>query len=446
MGDQITAHEAAGRLGVDVRTLYAYVSRGSLHRSGADGNRRSLYDADEVELLARRGRPRSTGRSRAGIDVVIGSSISAIGDGWIRYRGIDPVLLVADGWTFERIAGLLWNDSGDAIDGTDWTVPRETERASGRTLGAFGPDANVLDRMTAALAVASGSLNVRAVTDLRGPTAARLGRTLVAVLVASLPEVSAPAPRTATPPPNATIAGRLWPRLSPLRATSARIDALDRAMVLLAEHELATSTLAVRIATSVRAPLTSVLTCGIATLSGSAHGGAATLVHERLRCDEAPSRVRGSEPRNVSRPAGFGHPVHVAGDPRAEPLLAAVGAIASDRVRRTIAASRTTGERFAPPNSDFALGALCYAGKMRPGAAEAIFAIARSAGWFAHAAEESAERPVRFRARAVARTGAAAPSLAARSPAPHPPGAASSNVDAPPIGIPGRPPRSVGRR
>jgi citrate synthase len=410
MGEQITAHEAAGRLGVDVRTLYAYVSRGSLHRSGADGNRHSLYDADEVELLARRGRPRSTGRSRAGIDVVIGSSISAIGDGWIRYRGIDPVLLVADGWTFERIAGLLWNDSGDAIDGADWTVPRETVRAIGRTLGAFGPDANVLDRMTAALAVANGSLNVRAVTDLNGPAAARLGRTLVAVMVASLPAAETPSSRAATAPRDATIAARLWPRLSPQRATSTRIAALDRAMVLLAEHELATSTLAVRIATSVRAPLTSVLMCGIATLSGSAHAGAATLVHECLRRDEASSRIAGSEPRDVNRPAGFGHPVHVAGDPRAEPLLAAVDVIASDRARRTIAVSRTAGERVAPPNSDFALGALCYAGKMHTGAAEAIFAIARSAGWIAHAAEESAERPVRFRARAVPRTGAAAPS------------------------------------
>jgi citrate synthase len=441
MGEQITAGEAAGRLGVDVRTLYAYVSRGSLHRSGADGDRRSLYDADEVELLARRGRPRSTGRSRAGIDVVVGSSVSAIGDGWIRYRGIDPVLLVADGWTFERIAGLLWNDSADASDGTGWTVPRETVRAVSRTLGAFGPDANVLDRMTAAVAVARGSLDVPTVTDLDGPAAARLGRTLVAVLVASLPEASTSGSRTIAAPPSATIAARLWPRLSPLTATPGRIAALDRAMVLLAEHELATSTLAVRIATSVRAPLTSVLICGIATLSGSAHAGAATLVHERLRYDQAPSRIGASESRDVSRLAGFGHPVHVAGDPRAEPLLAAVDAIASNRVRETIAASRMAGERIAPPNSDFALGALCYAGKMRPGAAEAIFAIARSAGWIAHAAEESAERPVRFRARAVPRTGAAAPVTVApstRAPstgAPYVVGAAppaGNGVDAPP--------------
>jgi citrate synthase len=34
-------------------------------------------------------------------------------------------------------------------------------------------------------------------------------------------------------------------------------------------------------------------------------------------------------------------------------------------------------------------------------AAMAIFATARTAGWFAHAAEEYAEPPLRFRGRAV---------------------------------------------
>jgi citrate synthase len=412
MGELITAHEAAGRLGVDVRTLYAYVSRGSLRRSGADTNRRSLYDADEVELLARRGRPRSTGGSRAGIDVVVGSSVSAIGDGWIRYRGNDPVHLVADGWTFERVAALLWNDSAHTTDATEWTVPRQTVRAIRRTLGSFGPDANVLDRMTAAVAVASGSLDVRAVTDLDTPAARWLRRTLVAVLLESLPEAPPLASRTATTALDMTIAARLWTRLSPLRATPPRVAALDRALVLLAEHELATSTLAVRIAMSVRAPLTSVLMCGIATLSGSAHAGAATLVHGRLRRDET-SNPLGTAPPDADGHIGFGQPVHVTGDPRAEPLLVAVDAIASDRARRTIAAARTAGEPVAPPNSDFALGALCYAAKMPPGAAEAVFAVARSAGWIAHAAEESAERPVRFRARAVPRPGASTPATGA---------------------------------
>ena len=39
---------------------------------------------------------------------------------------------------------------------------------------------------------------------------------------------------------------------------------------------------------------------------------------------------------------------------------------------------------------DFALGALTYAARMPAEAATAIFAIARVAGWIAHAAEEYA--------------------------------------------------------
>jgi citrate synthase len=52
-------------------------------------------------------------------------------------------------------------------------------------------------------------------------------------------------------------------------------------------------------------------------------------------------------------------------------------------------------------NVDFGLGALAYAMQMPVGATEAIFAIARTAGWIAHALEEYGERPLRFRARAL---------------------------------------------
>jgi len=57
---------------------------------------------------------------------------------------------------------------------------------------------------------------------------------------------------------------------------------------------------------------------------------------------------------------------------------------------------------LAPPNIDLALGALSHVARMPPQAATAIFAIARTVGWIAHAAEEYAEPYVRFRGRAVA--------------------------------------------
>ena len=63
MADFLTATEAARRLGVKPATLYAYVSRGVLSRVRAPDGRGSLFGAEEVERLARRGRPRRASRS-----------------------------------------------------------------------------------------------------------------------------------------------------------------------------------------------------------------------------------------------------------------------------------------------------------------------------------------------------------------------------------------------
>ena len=63
---------------------------------------------------------------------------------------------------------------------------------------------------------------------------------------------------------------------------------------------------------------------------------------------------------------------------------------------QSLASDRTE----APATVDFALGAMTYLAGMRPEAGEAIFAIARTAGWIAHALEEYTEDPVRFRFRA----------------------------------------------
>jgi citrate synthase len=54
-----------------------------------------------------------------------------------------------------------------------------------------------------------------------------------------------------------------------------------------------------------------------------------------------------------------------------------------------------------PPNIDLGLAALAWATGMGPEAGRTMFSIARVAGWTAHYVEELAERPLRFRARAV---------------------------------------------
>ena len=75
MADFLTAAEAARRLGVKPATLYAYVSRGVLTRARAADGRASLFSADEVDRLARKGRPR---RAAGTLEITVESAITEL--------------------------------------------------------------------------------------------------------------------------------------------------------------------------------------------------------------------------------------------------------------------------------------------------------------------------------------------------------------------------------
>ena len=389
MGDLVTARTAAERLGVDVRTLYAYVSRGALRRVPGPDGRSSRYDSDELELLARRSRPRTLPRPAASIDLVIATRVSTVTDGVVRYRGTDVLDLVKAGEPFERVADLLWQAGPPGSDG-GWRLPGARERPAVPLPGEIP----VLHRFAIAVAATASGVTV----DPASPDWPSCGRQVIGCLIdasgaesdhrdhSGHPDQTGRHDQAGHRDDDATVARRLWRRWSPLSPTPARARALDIALVLLAEHELALSTLSVRVAASARATPASCLLAGLSTLGGSPHGGAARTVHERLAAREL-------------LVTGFGHPVHRHGDPRVTPLLEAVYAIATDEDRAVIENARRAARR--PLNADFALGALTYAARMPAEAATAIFAIARVAGWIAHAAEEYAEPPLRFRGRAV---------------------------------------------
>jgi citrate synthase len=391
MGELVDARTAAERLGVDVRTLYAYVSRGSLRRvRGADG-RSSRYDSDELELLAQRSRPRTLPRPAASIDLVIATRVSTVADGAVHYRGTDVLELVKAGDSFERVADLLWQATTDEANAAGWCLPTSSGPSNGPAPPP-APEIPVLHRF--AIAAVAMTPTVGATAGVTAPDWPACGRRMINALIEASGDATGPASVAAAQADSAqadsaqadSAALRLWRRWSPLPPTAARVRALNSALVLLAEHELALSTLAVRVAASARATPASCLLAGLGTLSGQLHGGAARSVHEKLLAREPVV-------------AGFGHPVHRHGDPRATPLLEAVYAFATDDERDLIEDARRRAP--APPNCDLALGALTYAARMPSEAPLAIFAIARSAGWIAHAAEEYAEPPLRFRGRAV---------------------------------------------
>lgn len=386
----LTAREVADRLGVELATVYAYASRGALTRRPAGDGRRSVYDADQVEALARRSRPRSARRRIAAVDVVIGTTVSEIGDGWIRYRDVD-LLELAGHVPYESACSLLWTG---ALDAAPWSHDPELDRAVTRVTAALPSGAPVRARLAVGAAVASARL---AAVEGGSDAPEVAGPAVIDALVASLPLVGA------APKVGASVAARLWPRVSPLPCTPARERALDVALVLLAEHELATSTLAARVAASTGARPAEVVQAGLGAVSGPLHGRAAVRVHHLLLADpvvplDAPTRTMGD---------GLGHVVHRSGDPRFAPLLTEALAIATPAQRRRIDGMVAVRRDGPAPNVDAALGALALAARAEEGATEAIFAIARVAGWLAHGWEEADEAPLRYRGRTLYRGPAA---------------------------------------
>src|ERR1700685_2925243 len=117
MDKWLTASEAQSRLGVRPQTLYAYVSRRRIEtKADVADPRRSLYRGSDIARLCER---KTRGRKAALVaqdaiawgEPVLASAITTIDNGRLFYRGRDAVKL-AETWTFESTARLLWGGGG----------------------------------------------------------------------------------------------------------------------------------------------------------------------------------------------------------------------------------------------------------------------------------------------------------------------------------------------
>jgi citrate synthase len=409
-GERLSTAEAAERLGVKPATLYAYVSRGLLGRERSADGRTSTFDPAEIDRLARPGRARRGRRPAA--ELLVPSALTAIDRGLPWYRGL-AVPELAGTRSFEEVAEWLWTARfPDPVPA--WRASQPALDAGRQAQAALPHGALPLERIRVIAAALPAGDELR--LELRPAAVTAAGRSLVAGLVDCLPrrppgrrgqrEARAPG-RPGRPPPDAgPIAARLWTGLSPLDPEPELVRVVDAALVLLADHELAASTVAARVAASVRADPYAVASAGLAVVTGSLHGGASlgieALLDEIDRPDQAASVV-GARLRRGERLRGFGHRLYPDGDPRAATLLARLRATADSSPRMEVVDSLLQAARrrgLPEPNVDLALAALAHVTGMTHGAGEAIFATARTAGWIAHALEEY-ERNAPIRPRAV---------------------------------------------
>lgn len=378
--DHLSTAQTARVLGVKQQTVYAYVSRGLLPRVTFPGRRGSWFPADVVDSLRSQG-PRNR---LSGLAERIRTRITLIENDRLYYRGREATHLAATS-TFEDVCGLLW-ECGPA----PFPDPLPTQTPDSGTV-------RMLDRIRTAISVRAGREPLRG--DLSPGAVVRSAREAVSAAIDSLPLRGEPADGTGA-------AARLWPRLTARPATPDAVALLDAALILLADHELASSSTAARVAAATRADPYGVLLAALGTMDSPWHGAASSVARRMLeRAGDHPDPVIAQHLAFGRRPPGFGHLVYAERDPRAEFLLAATAAIADVDRGPVDAVGRMIGEWDARrgwfPNTDLALALLGRVVGMPVDAGDAIFTIARLAGWTAHALEEYAEEPLRFRLHAL---------------------------------------------
>ncbi len=389
---RLSTKETAELLGVKPETVYAYVSRGQLSSRRDPSGRGSSFDAKEVEALARRNRRNGGSGTDFGGELSVRTRITLIDTDRYYFRGVDATELAAR-HTYEEIAEWLW--TGRLRPGVTFTAPEASVTVARRAVDALPEHTGPTDRLRVAAIAAAAADPLR--FDLSEDAVLGTARVLIPTLVDALPPVRS------THRDQGPLAHRLWGRLTGRPADDASLRVLDTALGLLVDHDLAASTLAVRVAASARAHAYAAVSAGLGVLEGPLHGAAGGLAH-RLVLEVldrgAAGPVIADELREGRRIPGLGHRLYPGEDPRARALFGLLEDI--PRAAPALAAARdivATTARHAPlhANVDLALAVFTASSGMPSSASETIFAVARTAGWIAHALEEYGERPLRMR-------------------------------------------------
>lgn len=410
----IPRSQALAILGIKPQTLYAYVSRGwirSVRKPG--GGKVSLYAREDVDNV----RARSTARMGHGVaaagamrwgEPIIPTAITEITAQGPRYRGRGAVDLARSGASFESVAELLW--SGMLFEETlRWRVakvPKELVPFT-RLMSSFDPDEHLIDTfalVTLHLGMSRGTVPERIGTASPSEAARQLIQMLVGCMGLLGPT------RSFEPMDEGeSISGALL-RVLGAAPTADNRRSMESILVLLADHELTSSTFAARVAASAGALLHECVAAAIATNSGLEMGR----LYHRIEAWLMPSGNAGQMLQRVGNiqeqggsPSGFNHPIYPKGDPRADYLLS----LASSHSRKPQKLKNLLEfleqgrvRMLLHPRVEMGVIAACQAMRLPTRAPGGLFTIARTAGWVAHVLEQrTAGFLLRPRARFVAR-------------------------------------------
>lgn len=379
----LDAAAAATLLGVKVTTVYAYASRGFLQSVvSEDDPRKRLYLESELRELKRRGQAHKGQAAAAGGALdwgapVLETRICEITRAGPKYRGHLARSLARNGATFEQVAALLWTATLPD-DAPVWKATRRQELLGPKVL----PHLHPVDAIRGAV--------LRAEFDDMSRFFASDEARIACAQSMILAAVDGVGEGGGDEGDDASIARSLAIRLGAPSPSRELVSAIDRALILVADHELNASTFTARVAASTGASLYACVGAALGTFTGPKHGGASdrvdALLYEAERFGSL-QRALIELSRRGDRLAAFGHPLYSHGDPRFEPIIEA---LPPERVSHTLAELEDARVALALdfPNVDMGLALLARCFGLRAGAGATIFAIGRMAGWIAHALEQ----------------------------------------------------------
>ncbi|MFC0214122.1 citrate synthase [Paenibacillus chartarius] len=346
------------------------------------------------------------------------SSISSIIDGVLTYRGYD-IDDLAENATFEEVIYLLWHGKLPTQSELDQLIADLNANANVPAavldqIKTYPKNANSMAALRSA--VSSLALYDEEANDMSAESNLRKAIKLQAqipTLVAAFQRIRN-GQEPIAPKGYSSIAANFLYQMTGKEPDKVAIEALDKALVLHADHELNASTFAARVTVATLTDIYSGITSAIGTLKGPLHGGANEAVMAML---EEIGTYENIEPyisgklEKKEKIMGFGHRVYKNGDPRAKHLQKMsheLGKITGnmDWYNMSIKIEdMVTGQKGLKPNVDFYSASVYTALEIPRDLFTPIFAISRCSGWTAHILEQFADnRLIRPRAEYVGPT------------------------------------------
>lgn len=321
--------------------------------------------------------------------------------GRLIYRGYDIHDLAAN-LTFEEVAYLLWN--GDLPTRTqlgDLNKRLSMERPIPANLKAtirnLPRTSNTLDVLRTAISTLGTGIPLKK-PDISDAIA----------ITAKMPTINAAFDRIrrgqepVDPLPGLEHAANYIYMLTGKEPETTKVDALNKYLILLADHGMNSSTFTARIVASTWSDMYSAITAAIGALKGPLHGGAPAPALQMLKDIGSPDRAEPwirDELKAGRRLMGFGHRVYRTTDPRAEILRDIASKTADKKFFELARHVEETAIRILQTeksrkklytNVEFYSAVVMDSVGLPPDLFTATFAASRSVGWSANVLEQVA--------------------------------------------------------